>query len=389
MRCKRRSLAAEDCTKRPTLCIVGAGVVLTVGFFIPFRLQELEKFRFVLDYKIKELKLQIAPRENEINTMRTQISEMDLELEQYHKSNLALNLMIEELRLKLDGVRRELSNQEERCAVSERMMEKFKRDLQELWALRQDPVAFKASMIKMYRVYVQEDVSPTMLARGKTSGGMEDPQVAYNRDREQMERSLDSLRRSLKTESAAHKRDAAKMMRESVLLTKELNSLRKQARAMQLQRKAIEEAGDLGPHTDLPELMALLGVHVKKPAAPSTTTTGGSSEAVPVPPAGEVSRSRGASTMGHTRTAALKMITADGRVSSRGGGGGARGASGGDGTTPGATGLVSKHDQWEAWREIQMQYDQMKTLEEQLMAVCYSLNIDPIPVIVGIDSTLM
>jgi hypothetical protein len=29
----------------------------------------------VLDYKIKELKLQIAPRENEIATMRKQVSE--------------------------------------------------------------------------------------------------------------------------------------------------------------------------------------------------------------------------------------------------------------------------------------------------------------------------
>jgi hypothetical protein len=47
-----------------------------------------------LDYKIKELKLQIAPRENEITIMQRQIEDMDLELEQYHKSNLALNLMI-------------------------------------------------------------------------------------------------------------------------------------------------------------------------------------------------------------------------------------------------------------------------------------------------------
>ena len=65
--------------------------------------QELEKFRFVLDYKIKELKLQIVPRENEIATMRKQIEEMDLELEQYHRSNSSLNMMIKELKLKIDG----------------------------------------------------------------------------------------------------------------------------------------------------------------------------------------------------------------------------------------------------------------------------------------------
>ena len=35
--------------------------------------QELEKFKFVLDYKIKELKKQIEPRENDIKIMKEQI----------------------------------------------------------------------------------------------------------------------------------------------------------------------------------------------------------------------------------------------------------------------------------------------------------------------------
>ena len=37
----------------------------------------------MLDYKIKELKRQIVPRENEIADMKSQIKEMDQELEQY------------------------------------------------------------------------------------------------------------------------------------------------------------------------------------------------------------------------------------------------------------------------------------------------------------------
>lgn len=48
------------------------------------RWQQLEKFKFVLDYKIKELKRQIEPREKEISDMKKQIEEMDLELEQVH-----------------------------------------------------------------------------------------------------------------------------------------------------------------------------------------------------------------------------------------------------------------------------------------------------------------
>lgn len=38
--------------------------------------QELEKFKFVLDYKIKELKKQIEPRENDIMEMKEQIHEV-------------------------------------------------------------------------------------------------------------------------------------------------------------------------------------------------------------------------------------------------------------------------------------------------------------------------
>ena len=38
--------------------------------------QELEKFKFVLDYKIKELKKQIEPRENDIKNYKEQIQEV-------------------------------------------------------------------------------------------------------------------------------------------------------------------------------------------------------------------------------------------------------------------------------------------------------------------------
>ena len=39
--------------------------------------QELEKFKFVLDYKIRELKRDIAPRGMEINRLSKETREMD------------------------------------------------------------------------------------------------------------------------------------------------------------------------------------------------------------------------------------------------------------------------------------------------------------------------
>jgi hypothetical protein len=45
--------------------------------------QELEKFKFVLDYRIKELKEQVEPRENEISAMTQEISVSFGDVDQY------------------------------------------------------------------------------------------------------------------------------------------------------------------------------------------------------------------------------------------------------------------------------------------------------------------
>ena len=59
----------------------------------PSLVPELEKFKFVLDYKIKDLKRQLEPRELEIADMKDRIKEMDTELERYHKSQANLDLV--------------------------------------------------------------------------------------------------------------------------------------------------------------------------------------------------------------------------------------------------------------------------------------------------------
>merc|ERR1712070_352610 len=121
--------------------------------------QELEKFKFVLDYKIKELKRQIEPREKEIADMRQQIEEMDQELEQYHKSNAALDLMIGELRLKMDGMQREISEQKEALSEGEALIRRFRADLHECVQHLSDHKALKRTVTALYKKYVQDQDS--------------------------------------------------------------------------------------------------------------------------------------------------------------------------------------------------------------------------------------
>lgn len=326
--------------------------------------QELEKFRFVLDYKIKELKLQIAPRENEILIMQRQIEDMDLELEQYHKSNLALNLMIGELKLKLEGLRKELLSQTGRVDVNAKLLERFMRDLQEAWAHRADQSVLKSRVVNLYRVYVQEHVASSATGGGRSEEA--GPQKQYNRDREQMERSIDALRKSLRTDAQMHKRDLSKMMRENVMLTKEMNDLRKDAQTMKLQEDALTDALESGRCNNLQELMEMLGFPVKV-AGPDIAS----------PPVGSAKSRRRS-----IRSTAIRHSTSAGA-----GGTGALRRQGSPSHGGYKKALVnSKHDLNEAWRELDIQNESMFRLEQQLRSLCEALNINSDLVMEHIDN---
>ncbi len=66
--------------------------------------QELEKFKFVLDYKIKELKREIGPRETLIQELNEQTTKMRQEEKFFSRMKDNLNLINKDLSLKSDGL---------------------------------------------------------------------------------------------------------------------------------------------------------------------------------------------------------------------------------------------------------------------------------------------
>ena len=62
--------------------------------------QELEKFKFVLDEKIKDLRRDIAPKELEIDNLRERTKDMDNRLKKYNSVNASLGFMVEDLRVR-------------------------------------------------------------------------------------------------------------------------------------------------------------------------------------------------------------------------------------------------------------------------------------------------
>eukprot|EP00971_Amphidinium_carterae_P057544 1137743-Amphidinium_carterae.1 len=157
--------------------------------------QELEKFKFVLDYKIKELKAQIDPKNDDISSMKTQIQAMDGELDGYMRKNKQLALDISQLQMKQRALQEEIKTQKRRLKDDVALIKRFKLDLSDCMQSTNDPKQLKEVrvMTSLYRKYVQ--------SRPKTVDLDTDMHKEYNRQRDFLEKSVDSLKRKLEKDS--------------------------------------------------------------------------------------------------------------------------------------------------------------------------------------------
>jgi hypothetical protein len=243
--------------------------------------QELEKFKFVLDYKIKELRRQIEPRETEIADMRSQIEEMDLELEQYHKSNSALDLMIGELRLKMDGMQREMDSQRAGIAICSEAEHQFQREIHAAAQHINDTPKLKTAIVQLYKRRVLEERGAVRRVHGGSSAksssssgaGENDTQKEYNRQREHLERSVGALKHSIAKDMRIYASDRSRLHRENVILTKEINDLRREAKILALQQMTVDRAMSDAGSKGTPMSSASPLLQPPEPKRPSSSKT--------------------------------------------------------------------------------------------------------------------
>ncbi|XP_038622165.1 cilia- and flagella-associated protein 57 [Tachyglossus aculeatus] len=198
--------------------------------------QELEKFKFVLDYKIRELKKQIEPRENDIKAKKEQIQEMESELERFHKKNVQLELNITELRQKLKATDQEMRKERQKERDLESLVKCFKMDLHNCVGFIQDPRKLKDGIRGLFEKYVQEADMVEIV------GVDTDLQQEYIRQREHLERNLATLKRKVVKENELHKTDNVRIMQENVSLIKEINELRRELKITRTRVQHLESA---------------------------------------------------------------------------------------------------------------------------------------------------
>ena len=198
--------------------------------------QELEKFKFVLDYKIKELKRDIGPRELDIQKLNEQTNKMRQELRHFDRVNQNLALIVDDLRMRQEGLTNEVKNLRTKLDEQQSFKKKFKDDVFECLHHITDFKKLKAGVIRLHKKYVKEEV--------KNEAGDTDLHREYASKRRYLENNVNYLRQMLQKDQEVHKKDHSKIMSENVILLQEINDQRKEVKALQIKIRQNEHKID-------------------------------------------------------------------------------------------------------------------------------------------------
>ena len=161
------------------------------------KIQELEKFKFVLDYKIKELKRDICPKEVQIQKLNEQTNKMRSEQKHFDRVNQNLVLIVDDLRMRQEGLTRSASQMELKIAEQDQTMRNFKDDAQQM--LFRNSLTYKElkkGVVRLYRFWVlNERVNDT---------GTTDVYQVYAIQRTQIESNVQTLTSKLYKETRKH-----------------------------------------------------------------------------------------------------------------------------------------------------------------------------------------
>lgn len=188
--------------------------------------QELEKFKFVLDYRIKELKKQIEPREREITEMKDNIKTIDAELEKYHSSNARLDATIGDLRQELDDCQSKITRNSTVLAQSQQTIKSFQTRLHRTIQHVQDPAKLDAAVIDLRNRFVKEDVE---VKEADTAVVAE-----FERQRQYLESTVSVLKAKSQALSDFNARQNQKLMHENMELIADIKDLRQAIKTIRL-----------------------------------------------------------------------------------------------------------------------------------------------------------
>lgn len=198
--------------------------------------QELEKFRYVLSFKVRELQRQVDPREAELAALKTKLSGMEAELRRYGTLRSELELAAGGLRSRLDAKTKESTDEAVQRARLETKLERVYAAIEHAVSLAQRPKELLNAVLEIHRSAggeVPEITTAPHEAGGVPSTAMAAKVRELDRQRLHLEQALAAAHRLVAQERRMRKVDVQRAIDQNVELVREINLLRRDGEVRQ------------------------------------------------------------------------------------------------------------------------------------------------------------
>ncbi|CAD8112856.1 unnamed protein product [Paramecium primaurelia] len=200
------------------------------------RSQELEKFKFVLDHKIKELKRDTGPRDEEINRMKEKTNMMDQKLKNFAYLNNNLGNVVDALDQELKIMKTNIKKQRQLISFQNVRIKKFKDSVYQAVQFIQNQEELKNKAQEIFKEFHKDDVKPQQVNA--------DILAEYKSQKQYLEKSVEGLKANLQADEEIHKAENIRIMRGNVKLIIEINNLRKKMKQIKSTHNNQEQKGD-------------------------------------------------------------------------------------------------------------------------------------------------
>lgn len=184
--------------------------------------QELEKFKFVLNYKIEELNNQTEPKDREIKELKEKIRDVEAELTNLREINISTEVQLHEIREKLHAARQETNCETQKNKRCQEMLRKIRVEIHDIAGLIHETDALKSAVKDLYHKYSASD---EFLQSRKMDL---DAQCELIRQKDYLEKTVISLKKQISQDTSTGNKDLERMTEENSTLIVELNALRKE-----------------------------------------------------------------------------------------------------------------------------------------------------------------
>ncbi|XP_007573404.1 cilia- and flagella-associated protein 57-like [Poecilia formosa] len=191
--------------------------------------QDLHKLKVILEFKLKDMKKQIRPQQEDINKKAERIEKLEEELKMITRSGNRLKVTISELRLRLRTKDKEIQKEMQKVQDLTTLLERVRSDLQVCVSLIQDPRKLKDNILMIYSRYASGTESAKRILAV-------DEGVCSQCS--QLEMTVGSLEKKLVKSAKEHEDVYTRMMKDNVALVTEINELRKALHAERSKEKA-------------------------------------------------------------------------------------------------------------------------------------------------------